>query len=57
MNGAFGTLATLSQQPKLKKTSAILVYGYVHILWTYQGAKKNCWFLDDFRPDCVALKR
>ena len=44
MNGAFGTLATLSQQPKLKKTSAILVYGYVHILWTYQGAKKTVGF-------------
>ena len=31
---------------KFKKTYAILVYGHVDILWTYQGAKiKNTDFL------------
>ena len=29
INGVFGTLATLPQQPKIFKTSAILVYGRV----------------------------
>ena len=32
INGASRTLATLPQQPKILKTSAILVYGRVHIL-------------------------
>ena len=24
--------------------------------WTYQKPKIKCWLLDDFWPDCVALK-
>ena len=36
-------------------SSEIIVYGHVHILWTYQEAKIQFWLLDNFWPDCVAL--
>ena len=39
INGAFGTLATLPQQPNILKTPTVLVCGHVDILWTYQEAK------------------
>ena len=52
-----GTLAMLTQQPNIKKTSTILVYGHVdiHVLWTYRKAKIKCWLLDDFLRDYFAL--
>ena len=52
INGAFGTLARLPQQPKNYKISTILVYGHVDILWTYQEAKIQFWLFDD----CVVLR-
>ena len=55
INGAFATLATLLQQPKMYKTSTILVHEHVDILWANQEAKIKCWLLDYFLPDCVAL--
>ena len=36
---------TLPQQTKIENTPAILVYGHVHILWTYQGAKIGFWMI------------
>ena len=36
----------------IQSTSAILVHGHFHILWTYQAA---FWLLNDFCSDCVAL--
>ena len=35
INGVFRNLATLPQQPKIQKTSVILVYGHVHIWKKY----------------------
>ena len=45
---AFDTLTTLSNQPKIEKTSAIPVYEHVHILWRYKEAKINIQIFDDF---------
>ena len=52
---AFGTLATLQQQTKL--LVAILVYGHVHIFWSYlEAKKKKNGFFDDFSLIVFALK-
>ena len=51
--GNFVSISSLTGKcaaQKLKKTFAVLVYGYFYIIWSYKEPKLYHWFFKDIRP-------